>query len=91
MTRTSDILWGIGLFAVTFLPGAANAQTEVVGTTESGSASLLFQFNRSTTAPVVLTGPLFTVALPELPRANLRLPIQPVSATVSASISAGVR
>ena len=73
MTRCSDVLWGIGLFVAALGPCVAHAQTEVVGTTESGSASLLFQFNRSTTAPVVLTGPLFTVALPEVPRANLRL------------------
>ncbi len=73
MTRSSDILCGIWLVVAALGPGAAYAQTEVVGTTESGSASLLFQFNRSTTAPIVLPGPLFTVAVPEVPRANLRL------------------
>ena len=73
MTRSSDIFCGIWLFVAALGPGAAYAQTEVVGTTETGSDSLLFQFNRSTTAPIVLPGPLFTVAVPEVPRANLRL------------------
>ena len=59
--------------AVSLLPRAAHAQVEVVGSTESGTASVLFQFNQSTTAPVVLTGPLFTVVVPTVPRANLRL------------------
>ena len=73
MTRSSDIFCGIWLFVAALGPAAAYAQTEVVGTTETGSASLLFQFNRSTTGPIVLPGPLFTVAVPEVPRANLRL------------------
>ena len=74
MARSNEAGWAVGVVAVVVLASSTvHGQTEVVGTTESGSASQTFQFNRSTTAPIVLAGPLFTVALPEVPRANLRL------------------
>ena len=55
-------------------PAPSSPSRSRSGAKKPVSARLVFQLNHNTTAaPVVLTGPLFTVALPEVPRANMRL------------------